>query len=53
MASQPQRVFVTGGSGKAGRAAVADLMAHGWAVANVARRVLGDEPQSGWREVAG
>jgi nucleoside-diphosphate-sugar epimerase len=31
----PQRVVVTGGSGKVGRAAVADLLAHGWDVVNV------------------
>jgi nucleoside-diphosphate-sugar epimerase len=30
-----QRVVVTGGSGKVGRAAVADLLAHGWDVINV------------------
>jgi nucleoside-diphosphate-sugar epimerase len=31
------RVVVTGGSGKLGRACVADLVAHGWAVVNVDR----------------
>jgi len=31
----PQQVVVTGGSGKLGRAVVADLLQHGWAVINV------------------
>ena len=29
------RVVVTGGSGKLGRAVIADLAAHGWQVVNV------------------
>ncbi|MFN8590606.1 MAG: NAD(P)-dependent oxidoreductase [Thermomicrobiales bacterium] len=35
MADQPRRVVVTGGSGLAGRAVVADLVDHGYAVTNV------------------
>ena len=34
----PQQVVVTGGSGKLGRAVVADLLQHGWAVLNVDQR---------------
>ena len=40
---RPGRVVVTGGSGKLGRAVVADLLAHGWAVVNLDRAAPGED----------